>query len=229
MARAGEWTCLQDISNNGRRANVEVIDWNGSLAVKKTFRKGYERFLERERLAMKTFSRLRPEIPPLLEGGPDYVIFPYYEDVLKFDKRALRLLPLAVVEQAIDVLPFLYEQGYALLDFTPHNIVVDRLSGLKVIDFEFLHRYETKPETFEASYDLAGIPADFAGDRPVDSVVTYRRKWEPYTGLDIGALLYQPRWRKRLFRLRYLLINRSTSVLSDRARRVGKRAKRLLV
>ena len=180
----------------GRRAKVELIEYQGNLAVKKTFRPGCGRFLERELFVRQEFSKMRPEIPPLLGYGKSFFISPYYEDILDFESNRQQL-PLGVAKQAMEVVKFFYELGYALIDFHPGNLIIDRQQGLKVIDFEFLYRYKMKPESLSKCYDLVGIPSDFDGDRPLlpvereemYSVKNYQGKWQPYTGLELDILL----------------------------------------
>jgi hypothetical protein len=179
-----------------RRSKLELIEYQGSLAVKKTFRPGCERFFERELFVMKNFSQMRPQIPTLLEYGSFFIISPYYEDTLRFDSSCEQI-PLSVAKQAMEILYFFYKQGYALIDFHPGNLIIDREQGLKVIDFEFLYRYKVKPKSLKECYDLAGIPSDFEGDRPLRSfkrkglILTrsYETDWKPYIGLELDILL----------------------------------------
>src|SRR5207244_10196138 len=113
-------------------------------------------YCQREAWAMSHLSRSVPAVPPLLDSDGESVIYPYYEDMLKFRRSSGRLLPLAVAKEAIAALRAVYDAGYAVIDAHPENVILDRHHGLKLIDFEFLHRYDCKPATFEASYDIAG-------------------------------------------------------------------------
>lgn len=210
------------LTHRGRRAKVEVIEYRGGLAVRKTFRPGFERFAEREAFAMRTFSPHRPEIPPLLEAGSDYVIFPYYQDAIRFTDG--QILPLWVAKQCVDLMRFFWEQGYSMIDFQPSNLLIHPTEGLKVFDFEFLHRYETRPATFEACYELAGLPDDFDGDRPrwgAGRAGGYRNEWEPFVGLDLRSLLDDPTWLQHLKRTRSRLAR-----IPRRAARAGREAAR---
>jgi hypothetical protein len=197
---------VRDLTEMGRRAKVEVILFEGRLAVKKTFRPGLERFLARERFALEQLSPRVPAIPPLLASGDNYVIMPYYRDVLRRNKESRRLLPrlwpLRTVRQALAAVRSCYDQGYSLIDFSTQNVVVDRKAGLKVIDFEFLHCYEQRPPSFEQAYDFTGIPPDFQGDFPY-GVLGFDLRWRPFVGLDLHSLLHAPRWRQHALRLGY--------------------------
>ena len=198
----------QQLSNLGRRSKIELIEYQGSLAVKKTFRPTCERFLKREIFVMEKFSKIRSEIPPLLEYGSNFIIFPYYENILRFKRRQSRLLPLQVAKQAIETLCFFYELGYSLIDFHPANLIVDSKTGLKLTDFEFLYKYKTQPESFEKCYDIAGIPDDFDGDKPLDlAIICYSKMWKPYIGLSLTSLLHDPVWLQHTKRLRYAILN----------------------
>lgn len=198
---------VRDLTKHGRRAKLEVIDHHGTLAVKKTFRPGFERFMAREHFAMLHFGKVCPGIPPLLASGVNFLVYPYYRDTLHLSRGTFRLLlPLHVMKQALEVLRFLYEQGYAHGDFTPSNVLWDEKLGLKVIDFEFLYPYEQKPETFTAAFDLAGLPDDFGGDTPKDVLPSYATLWEPLVGLTLEELLNAPTYRQHLLRFRYVLV-----------------------
>ena len=198
----------RQLSNLGRRAKLELIEYQGSLAVKKTFRPGAERFLKREIFVMEKFSKIRSEIPPLLEYGSGFMIYPYYENILRLKRGQSRLLPLQVAKQAIETLCFFYELGYSLIDFHPANLIVDSKTGLKLIDFEFLYKYKTQPESFEKCYEIAGIPADFDEDKPdAFETICYSKTWEPHIGLSLTSLLHDPVWLQHAKRLRYATLN----------------------
>jgi hypothetical protein len=189
----------------GRRAKIEVVERDGRLAVKKTFKPHQERFCQREVEALKALAPVVPEVPPLLESAPSWLIVPYYDNVLDYRRSSGRLLPLGVARQAILALEKVYDAGYALVDASIDNLLVDRREGLKLIDFEFCHRYEQQPESFSGSYDVAGCPADFSGDLPIQGGNSYDRNWRPYIGLSLDALLSDPDWLAHLKRGLYYL------------------------
>jgi len=185
----------------GRRAKVEAIEYQNKLAVKKTFRPGCEKYFRREAFVSQTYSDCLKTIPQVLASGSNYLIHPYYDDVLQFSNRQSKLLPLSVAQEALATLQFFYQEGYALIDFQPANLIYDRHHGLKVIDFEFLYQYQNKPESFEQCYELAGIPDDFAGDKPdFQMKMSYDLRWKPYVGLSLHSLLYDPIWLQYLKR-----------------------------
>jgi hypothetical protein len=211
----------QVLTRFGRRAKVEIIEYDRQLAVKKTFRPGCEKFFEREVLVSQSFAQDCLTIPSLLDVGANYLIYPYYDDLLRFQNRQSKLLPLAIAKQAIATLKFFYDQDYALIDFQPANIIVDRTLGLKVIDFEFLYHYQTKPESFEQCYELAGIPPDFEGDKPDFRMeMSYVARWQPYVGLSLNSLLYDPVWLQQIKRFGFAITHFPLRLLKNRLKAV---------
>lgn len=189
-------------STGGRRAKVELVEYDSRLAVKKTYRPGCERFLERELLMMRKIGVELSEVPELIEAGSNYFICPNYDDVLRYDPNSRRLLPLKVVRQAFGFLKQVYDRGYSLIDFSPENLLVDRESGLKVIDFEFLYKYDVLPGDFSRCYELAGIPENFSADLPKAYYLhaPYEYLWRWRVGLTYSSLLNDPLWLQHLKR-----------------------------
>jgi len=200
VASPGDAPVLRDLTKFGRRTKIELIEFHGRLAVRKTFKVGCERFCRREERAMRELAPRVPQIPPLIEAGDRTVVYPYYDDVLRYERSSGWLLPVDVARQAILALRGVYEAGYALVDASIDNVLIDRHEGLKLIDFEFLYGYDELPASFAESYDIAGCPADFAGDLPSGGGKSYRRNWQPYVGLSLESLLHDPPWRQHLKR-----------------------------
>lgn len=206
VSYGGTEPVLADLTRYGVRAKIEVVEYQGRPAMRKTFKPGRERFCRREELAMRELSRSVLEIPPLVAADENSVIYPFYEDVLRYKRSSGWLIPLDVAREAIAALRKVYEAGYALVDAGIDNVIVDRHSGLKLIDFEFLYRYDRRPATFHESYDVAGCPADFAGDLPGGGGKNYRQHWMPYTGLSLDSLLGDPRWLQHAKRTLYVAL-----------------------
>ena len=194
----------QVLTSHGRRAKTEVIEFEDKLAVKKTFKSHQRRFVEREATAMRELSRTIPEIPVLLEAGECYVVFPYFDDVLRYRESSPRLMPLRYAKRSIVALRKIFDAGYAVIDAHPLNVIVDREDGLKLVDFEFLHRYDRQPASFEQCFDIAGCPPDFDGDQPTGGGLSYMSGWYPFVGLTLDSLLHDPAWLQRVKRLGYL-------------------------
>ena len=196
---------VKTLTRNGRRAKVEVIEYAGGLAVKKTFKSYQRRHGRREAAAMRQLNPLIPQIPPPLASNRYSVVLPYYDDVLQYSKSSGKLFPLRVAKQAIEVLRKVYEAGFALIDASVENIIVDRKLGLRLIDLEFAYRYGNKPPSFRQSYDIAGRPEDFDGDLPSSGGTSYAEDWQPYVGLSLDSLLHDPEWLQQVKRFGYYL------------------------
>lgn len=203
---ASNETVLADLTRFGRRTRVELIEHDGRKLVRKTFKPGCERFSAREALAMRELSQRVSEIPPLLTATPRSVTYPFYDNVLGYERSSGRLMPLDVARQAIAVLERVYESGYALIDATIDNVLVDRTEGLKLIDFEFLHRYQQQPATFAECYDIAGVPDGFTDDVPSGGAKNYVRNWQPYIGLSLDSLRNDPTWLQHVKRTLYVTL-----------------------
>lgn len=180
---------LWRIFTNGKNAKVEVVEWNGRKCVKKTYKPGRERFLEREKLVMREFGAECPFIPPLLEEGSKYVIFPFYEnklsDVMCSTNRD------SIARDVLSVLKYFHSKGYAIIDFHPGNFLWDASEGLKVVDFEFLYPYKNIPP-FHRHYDIAGVPKNFDGDYPLGVKLPckfYKKYWETFLGISRKTFL----------------------------------------
>jgi hypothetical protein len=228
---------VRDLTRLANRSKIEVIRYGGGLAVKKTYRHTCLRFLEREAAFMDTFSPHRPEILPVLERGPNYLITPFVEarpSRYAFLGRKLpRLMSLREVRNAADLLRFVLSKGYDPVDLGPHNLLVDRSGRLTAIDFEFVHRTD-KPIDPEQSACLCGIPKDFEGEWPpkalwlpkqAKSLDPWRLRWFACTGLSLRSFLYDPPWLQRIKRVAnypaYLgskAIQHNTRWLRDRAK-----------
>lgn len=181
-----QYPVLHLYKSNRTRAKVEKIDFNGVPAVKKTFKPGNERFAEREAFVYENFSNKLSTIPPLLKKDKNYIIIPWYDDMLKklTDNRKRKEIK-RHQKDVFETMRTFFENGFALIGFYPGNLLITPEHELKVIDFEFLYEYKIKPETFSLSYDIAGIPKDFEGDLPKGSYGkghTYNNTWRPIFG-----------------------------------------------
>ncbi len=185
---------VRTLSSFGTRAKVELVRWEGQEVVKKTFKNVALRHLEREVAFLTEFSD-RPEVPKLLKRGTNYILLPYYEnDWTPVGPFGIpRLLPLAMVRQIADFFKSVVAQGVDLIDINPRaNVIVDRREGLKILDFEFVHRHGN-PLPPEKCYAIAGVPKNFDGDYPtVTNYIgsPYPKRWFPHTGLSPHSLFY---------------------------------------
>lgn len=174
------------------RAKTELIQYRNGLAVKKTWKPGKEKFLEREKFACGELSKIIPYIPPLLESGENYIIIPYYEDILSKDEETKKRILTTNIIDVADFLRQIYEAGYFNPDIHPGQFVFSKKEGLKAIDFEYLQPYEEKPQLFIKSYDIEGYPIDFKGDKPNyagrNLHTMYNNLWRKYTGYSLKQI-----------------------------------------
>ncbi|MCZ3388535.1 MAG: hypothetical protein LH645_05310 [Actinomycetia bacterium] len=173
--------------SRGRRAKVEVVDGADGRVVRKTFAAGYLRHMERELLALQQLSPEVAAVPPLLASGDNWFSCPYYRDQLAPLMTSRKLVPLPLVRDMVDVLRQIHEHGFDLVDAKPQNFILDHRAGLKIVDFEFLHRYTNDRPPFASSYAFRGVPAGYTDDLPV-SDLSYERRWLAFTGLSADQL-----------------------------------------
>jgi predicted Ser/Thr protein kinase len=204
---------IRDLTRTGLRSKIELINYGGEIAVKKTFRDNCLRFLKREASFMEEISPLRPEIPPVLERGPNFLVMPFLEGhpLRRFvlGRGVPRLMTLKQVRQVSNLLRFLFSRGYDPVDLGPHNLLVDRSGRLYAIDFEFVHRTGA-PVDPELSACLSGVRQGYEGEWPAKALYSpkrakcldpWRHRWSGCTGLSIRSFLYDPpavQWAKRM-------------------------------
>lgn len=191
---------VRDLTRYGNRARVDLIEWNGRPAVRKTFKPHCEAYCAREIAALEALSGTGM-VPRLLETGAFHLITEYVQD--RWEGRVPVFLPLPLVRQMAAFLRHCLARGYDPVDLVPSsNVLLDPSGQLKFIDFEFCVDRAGRIQP-EKSYCLDGVPPDFAGDVPVGSdhiFAPYRQGWFRYTGLSRGSFLHAPPWRQRLER-----------------------------
>ncbi|NMB07161.1 MAG: SGNH/GDSL hydrolase family protein, partial [Tissierellia bacterium] len=174
------------------RAKTELIHYRDGLAVKKTWKPGNKRFLEREKYACSELSKTISYIPPLLESGENYIIIPYYGEALQKNEKAKKMILTNHIVGIANFFKQLYEAGYYNPDIHPGQFVFSKIEGLKAIDFEYLQSYEKKPDSFIESYDIQGYPKDFKGDKPNYTGENlhewYNDLWIQYTGYNLEQI-----------------------------------------
>lgn len=190
--------------SRGRRARVEVVESPTGPVVRKTFARGFLRFMEREVWAMRELSGVVEAVPPVLETGPNWFTCPFYDDVLEplDTPRGPRLVPLGVLREMVAVLRRFHELGYDLVDAKPQNFVVDRVLGLRVVDFEFMHRYDGDPPPLDRSPTFGEMSPGLDADRPVGDM-SYETRWLPYAGMPLAVLLEGSEREQRAHRRRH--------------------------
>lgn len=187
--------------STGRRAKVEVVEAeDGRGVVRKTFAPHATRYLERELSAMRDLAPFVNAVPTILGTGTNWFETELYEDTLDLSHWPDgRLVPLEVARQMVEVLRQIHALGADLIDAKPQNFLVDPSAGLKLVDYEFYHRYRDNPPEFDRIYAFVGVPPGFGGDVPFGEI-SYETGWAPYVGLSRKSLLHDPAWRQRLNR-----------------------------
>lgn len=208
-AMTTELPVLADLSRFQYRAKVELIDWNGHRAIKKTFRPTALDALAREQAFYDDICPHSDVPPRLLDRSDTALVFEWIDNRLQ-ERRLLGLrlpipLPLARVRELADFTRLVVARGWDPIDLSPgNNILIDRSSGkLRAIDFEFAHRHQA-PRAPEQAYFLSGVPKGAAIACPLMApmdVDPYSGKWRPYTGLSKSSFLHDPAWLQRAKRL----------------------------
>lgn len=188
----------------GRRAKVELVQGERGPEVRKSFEPGASSFLQRELTAMRELGPVLPCVPEVIDSGPNWFSIPYYDDLLHpiWDRK--RLIPLPILRRMVDALRGIHAQGGDLIDAKPENFLFDPMQGLKLVDYEFFHRYRTEPPPFEHIYAFAGVPTGFGGDVPIGRA-GYEARWRPWTGLPLEVLLRGSAASQRAWRAVHLL------------------------
>ena len=174
------------ILSKGKRSKVELINYNGIKAIKKTFRLENAVFFERERFVLEKLGKKYSFVPELYEIGDCYFIIKYYDNILNFDDfKILRKQLSKYRNQVISIIESMYKEGYAYINFTPENLIITKSGTLKAIDFEFVQPYLKKPDSINDTFEVKGVPKLFNGDLP--SSFDHRNSsfnfvWKDYVG-----------------------------------------------
>jgi hypothetical protein len=159
---------IQLLPSGRRRALIAVVQHpvHGEC-VCKLFYPNAGRFLERELRARTEFAWL-PEVPTLLESGPNWMLTHRLIDTRAHVRRQLpgvrriQLTPTASLALARMVRD-LHEHGVFLLDLSHFNLLSDREQGLKVLDWEFLQDFPDGLPELEESPTVLGRPQGLKG------------------------------------------------------------------
>ncbi|HVU31005.1 MAG TPA: hypothetical protein VHE36_11465 [Sphingomicrobium sp.] len=197
-------TPLLDLTKHGRRAKVELVEFAGELAIRKTFRDSALDFMRREIEVMERLSPLCPEIPRLLDRGGNYIVMEYVGGGSSPPAKRLSgarpaPLPLRHVRKLAELIRTSVANGFDPIDLRADGNVIYGPDGLHLIDFEFWRPCDpaTRPQD---SMCLSGIPVDDSGKSPrarQRNLEPYRIGWYPYTLLSRTSFLYDPPWLQR--------------------------------
>jgi hypothetical protein len=195
---------LDDLTRHGRRAKVELIEFDGQRAIRKTFKSTALRFMEREIEVMEALGPVRPEIPRLLARSDNAIIIEHVgsgEPLPRPSAGRPRPLPLANVRQIAEFVKASVAHGFDPLDLrAPGNMIFTR-SGLKIIDFELWRRLDPARPA-DRCFGLCGVPPGDTGRPRGIAFIShpYREAWFPYTLLSLNSFLYDPAWLQQVKR-----------------------------
>jgi len=184
---------IRDLSAFGRRAKVELIETHGGPGVLKTF-KPHRMDLYRNELKMvETLGSKVDFLPEVLWHREGKICYRYYDDVLKYTGKGLRLFPIVTGIDIALMLRRVYELGYQFMDLNPWNIIVDKHAGPKLVDLEFVTDRAPAEGGFWNCYDVAGAPADLDLPMPYGGTRSFDHNWKPHLGIRLKQMLELPR------------------------------------
>ena len=185
----------------GNRAKVELVRRaDGTRVVRKIFRPQHLRFLKFETEALTELARhdTKNVIPPLLASGEGWLEIPFYEEV-PFGRRGWDLLPLAYVRQVFEAARAFQSADFVLFDFNPHNLLLTRDAGVKLIDFEHVRKVDGSGRVeFAQSMTIAGPTPGLAEEV---NVRLLEDRWYRATGLYPRQILLGGVFMSHVFRV----------------------------
>lgn len=153
---------LKDLSNNKRRAKVELIELNGTKAICKTFKPYMKSFFDSE-LTIRSENIDFDQLSTVIRSENNRLILEYYEDYsfdhtffYGFYKRPNFLKPY-IIKKIIKSVNELSRRGYHLVDLNRGNVLITKGGGVKFIDLEIYHSEITKDGT---NFAFSKLPLD---------------------------------------------------------------------
>lgn len=204
---------VQEIPSVRLRARLDIVAAAGCNVVRKTFLPSFAAYAGRESKARAVLAPTIAFVDPVLDAGQNYFTIPLYHAPELPGPNSLRLLPISHARTAIKVMREFYESGYALLDCNPHSILYATDGSPRVVDLEYVHKYEARPVRFEDSYDVKGPPkgSTLPGAHIADS---FDRRWRPWIGLTFEDLMRRSVAVLRLKRAIFILTRRLPRLVS---------------
>jgi len=171
---------------------VHRVRYKGRRAILRLFRPGRERFARNERKVLSLHGRLRG-LPRMLAHGPNWVLTDFFPNAQPLNdcRDAYGKLPLAPARRAFDICEAIHQEGFALLDFLPANVLVDAQGQVRLIDFEWVHQL-TRPQPFDTGPTVQGYAnrRDVLGPNGPDK--SYRADWEEAIGFPYATFRERP-------------------------------------
>ena len=190
---------VRHLTSYGGRATADLIDLNGKHAVRKAFPPSAMPYMQREIEVREELGPLCPEIPKLLDRGPNFIVVQHVEQDVPVPKSP-RPLPFWAVRELSAFIKKCVAQGFDPIDLKPRDNVILTSSGVRIVDFESWQRCDpaTPPEQ---CFALAGVPASDQGERgraAQSANDPWAAQWFPSTALSVHSFLYDPPWLQRL-------------------------------
>jgi hypothetical protein len=192
---------VRRLSNGTSRGRVDLIRRPEGLAVRKTYRSSCAAQLRREVEVRTEVTPLQDVFAPPIEVGDNFIVHAHWEPLQPVSRWWL--LPFRSVGDVAKLMADLHTAGYAALNLRPDNLVQRPEGGLALRDVEFVHRYEDPAPELRHSYDVIGVPKDFAHRLPAGPPITFERSWRPLVGLTFDSMLDDPVWVQRCKRALY--------------------------
>jgi len=201
-----EFEVIRQLKSSLSRSKLEVIRFNNKICVKKTFRDNALKYLENELICREKITH--KYISPILEKGENYIIIPYYENIIKWNKNSFNLYPVNEAKQVMEFIKWINSQGFALLDWNPGVAIFDKNQGLKFIDFEYFTETPYALGEFRKNIDFSYIKTD---NKFIDEhkKTTYVKTWYPALGISYDDLISKPGHVLFIKRASYLVFIRS--------------------
>jgi len=200
-------SALQSISSTRLRARLDIIEMSGRCCVRKTFLPSFSDYALRECEAREKLAPILSFVDKVIDSGANFFVTPLYKTPNLPGPNSLRLISINHARAAIGVMRGLYECGYASLDCNPNSIVYDEHGNPRVIDLEYIHRYENRPRSFETSYDIQGLPKD--SKLPGAHIAgSFDQRWKLWIGVSYDDLIRQPIAVLRIKRLLFVVTRR---------------------
>lgn len=218
---------LRHLASYSRGAKADIIEWNGSEAVRKAFPPSAMPYMQREIEVVEALGPLCPEIPKLLDRGPNYIVVEHFDQRIAAPKWP-RPLPFKAVRQLSAFIRKCVAEGFDPVGLNPRKNVFLTSDGIRIVEFGSWRRCDpaTRPEKCTA---LAGPPKDDRGNQPAGptGAKLWAKDWLPSTALSLHSFLYDPPWLQRIKQARKLVPRYARWLAGRLGRRLLKRARRL--
>jgi hypothetical protein len=221
-AAAEDAAAVQHLTPYGSIGSAELVDRKGRTAVRKTFGPDATEAMEQTIAVLRELGPACPEIPEMLECGPDCVVLEYVEGDVP-DPKWPRPLPFWAIRQLSAFVKTCVAMGFDPVGLRPRDNVILTRSGIRVVGFDTWQRCDpaTPPERCRG---LAGAAGD--GDDVRTGPFVYDpwpMQWFPSTALDLHSFLYDPPARQRARQALHLAPRYARWVGQDVGRRLGPR------